>query len=341
MHRLKRYSIIDLAESLKRGGDIRRGKYERGLSGMQLEVLPKAHGRFGAALPTMQLYRDLEIGLVDGGQNLAVTSVLPVAQAARPETVFETAGAQVVQLNDTSGATLPVFDGEVTDTTWISENAPAPSFSALTVKSVQSTPKCCSSRIAYSRRLAALASDKAAFEQSLLTELRRAIKVEIEKKYFSGSGSSDQPLGIYNTSGIGSKTFSAALPSHSELVDMIELLADNDGDLTAARFLVHPSDMTGLLKQQVTSGGGDTTLSYVGNGYRIAGVPVFATTAATEGKILLADMTAITLLFYGPPQLIVDAFSGGKSTTGQTELIVQNYVDSLIRDRNLVVVGSA
>ena len=116
-----------LAESLKRGGDIRRGKYERGLSGMQLEVLPKTHGRFGAALPTMQLYRDLEIGLVDGGQNLAVTSVLPVAQAARPETVFEAAGAQVVQLNDTSAATLPVFDGDVTDTTWISENAPAPS----------------------------------------------------------------------------------------------------------------------------------------------------------------------------------------------------------------------
>ena len=50
MHRLKRYSIVDLAESLKRGGDIRRGKYERGLSGMQLEVLGKTHGRAGAAL---------------------------------------------------------------------------------------------------------------------------------------------------------------------------------------------------------------------------------------------------------------------------------------------------
>ena len=82
-------------------------------------------------------------------------------------------------------------------------------------------------------------------------------------------------------------------------------------------------------------------LTFVGNGYKIAGIPVFATTAATEGKVLLADMSAITLLFYGPPQLIVDAFSGGKSTTGQTELIVQNYVDSLIRDRSLVVVGSA
>ena len=216
MHRLKRYSIIDLAESLKRGGDIRRGKYERGLSGMQLEVMGN-HGRAGAALPTVQLYRDLEIGLVDGGQNLAVTSVLPVAQAARPETVFEVAGAQVVQLNDTSAASLPVFDGEVTDTTWIAENAAAPSFSALEVKQITSTPKCCSSRIAYLRRLAALSTDEAAFEQSLLTELRRAIKVEIEKKYFSGSGSSDQPLGIYNTSGIGSKTFSAVLPTYADL----------------------------------------------------------------------------------------------------------------------------
>ena len=35
-------------------------------------------------------------------------------------------------------------------------------------------------------------------------------------------------------------------------------------------------------------------------------------------------MTAITLLFYGPRQLVVDAFSNGKNTTGQTELIAQN-----------------
>ena len=52
-------------------------------------------------------------------------------------------------------------------------------------------------------------------------------------------------------------------------------------------------------------------------------------------------MSAITLLFYGPPQLISDMFSNGKSATGQTELIIQNYVDSMITDRSLAVVGSA
>ena len=63
--------------------------------------------------------------------------------------------------------------------------------------------------------------------------------------------------------------------------------------------------------------------------------------AATEGKVVLADMKAFTLLFYGPPQLIVDPFSNGKSTTGPTEIIVQNYLDSLITDRDLIVIGSA
>ncbi|QNI43349.1 hypothetical protein SynA1528_02344 [Synechococcus sp. A15-28] len=51
-------------------------------------------------------------------------------------------------------------------------------------------------------------------------------------------------------------------------------------------------------------------------------------------------MSAITLLFYWRPQLIVDAFSNGKGATGQIELIVQNYVDSLIRGTSAVVVGS-
>ena len=39
--------------------------------------------------------------------------------------------------------------------------------------------------------------------------------------------------------------------------------------------------------------------------------------------------------------LLVDPFSAGRSTTGETQIVIQNYVDSMIADRNLVVVGSA
>ena len=42
MYVRKDYSIIALAESLKRGVDQRKARFERSLSGMTLEMLPAA-----------------------------------------------------------------------------------------------------------------------------------------------------------------------------------------------------------------------------------------------------------------------------------------------------------
>ena len=337
----KRYSIIDLAESLKPGADLRLAKFERGLSGMMAELLPEKSGLAGVVMPTIKFARDLEVGAIDGGQAISSTTVLPVAKACRPATVMEDAGARVVNLNSTSAATLPVFDGSLTTAVWISEGGASPSFSNLTVKSVSSTPKCCAARIAYSRRLMASVSDRAAFENALLAELRRAIKTQIEEKFFSGTGSTNQPLGILNTPGVQTKSFGAALGTHSELTSMIEMLVDANGDLATSRFLMHSSDFAKLLDQQVTTDGGTTTISFEGDRYRIAGVPVHQTTAATEGKVVLADMAKISLIFFGAPSLLSDGFSGGKSTYGTTELIVMNWLDSAITDAKTIVVGSA
>ena len=337
----KRYSIIDLAESMKPGADLRLAKYERGLSGMMAELLPEKAGRAGVVMPTIKFARDLELGAINGGEAISSTTVLPVAKACRPATVMEDAGARVVNLNSTSAATLPVFDGSLTTAVWISEGGASPSFSNLTVKSVSSTPKCCAARIAYSRRLMAGVSDRAAFENALLAELRRAIKTQIEEKFFSGTGSTDQPLGILNTPGVQTKSFGAALGTHAELVDMIHKLVDADGDLATSRFLMHSSDFAKLLDQQVTTNGGATTVSFEGSQYRIAGVPVHQTTAATEGKVVLADMSKINLIFFGPPSLLSDGFSGGKSTFGTTEISIFNWLDSAISDPSACVIGSA
>ena len=39
--------------------------------------------------------------------------------------------------------------------------------------------------------------------------------------------------------------------------------------------------------------------------------------------------------------LLVDPFSAGRSTTGEIQIVIQNYIDMMIADRNLVVIGSA
>ena len=341
MYVSKDYSIIELAESMKRTGDLRKAKFERALSGMTLELLPAGDRCPGEAIPSVSFARDLEVGSQAGGQAIVSSSVLPVAAAARPQTVLEKAGATVVDLNTTSGTNLPVFDGGVTSSCWIGENDPAPNFTGLTVKSVQSTPKCASSRISYSRRLMAQQENRSAFEGSLLAELRAAIRTQLEIAYFSGTGSSSQPLGLLNTPGVQSKTYSGSIPSYGELIDQIEMLADANGDLSRARFFMHPSTLCALLKALVDNNGGETVAVPEGDGYRIAGIRVHHSTAVTENKVVLADVPTIHIVRYGPAMLLVDPFSAGRSTAGETQIVIQNYVDTLIADRNLVVVGSA
>ena len=169
---------------------------------MILDVYETAHGRPGAAIPTVAMQRDLEIGAIDGGGALSAESVLPVAQACRPKTVLEEGGANVITLNQTGAAHLPIWDGSVSATSWIAEGGASPDWRSLQVKSISSSPKCCAARVSYSRRLMKSAQDPAGMERSLLAELTRAIRLEVEQKFLSGLGNSNEPRG--STSRLGS-----------------------------------------------------------------------------------------------------------------------------------------
>ena len=104
---------------------------------------------------------------------------------------------------------------------------------------------------------------------------------------------------------------------------------------------MHPSTLVALLKALVDANGGETVAKPEGNGYRICGIRVLSSTSVPENKIILADMPRIHIVRYGPAMLLVDPFSAGRSTTGETQIVIQNYVDMMIADRNLVVVGSS
>ena len=138
-----------------------------------------------------------------------------------------------------------------------------------------------------------------------------------------------------------SKSYASTIPTFSELVDQVELLADVDGGLAQARFFMHLSTLYALLKQVIDADGGETTAQPQGDGYRIAGIRVHTSTAVTKNKIVLADVQTIHIVRYGPTMLLVDPFRQGRSTTGEIQIVIQNYIDMMIADRNLVVIGSA
>jgi HK97 family phage major capsid protein len=220
---------------------------------------------------------------------------------------------------------------------WLAESASVPTLGTQ-VTTIDLQLHIAGARLAFSRRLSVLAEG---VEQSVLAEVSRAVSSLIEKAVIQGTGNANQPLGILNLPAKKTKTFSAATPTFAELSDMVELVGDADADLNQMVWVLHPSDLRDLLIAERVANTGEMILTWHEGRYRLFGMPVYSTTNCTEGKYLLGDMSTLNLVYFGPPQAIIDKFSGGKSTTGQTEVILLNMVDVGCTNEAAICVGTA
>ena len=120
---------------------------------------------------------------------------------------------------------------------------------------------------------------------------------------------------------------------------MLELLGDQNVDLSRVRFVMHPSTAADLMRQRVDSSSGTLVLSYADSAYRIHGVPVLMTTAITEDKVLAFDPTYLRMVFFGAAQVIVDPYRG--AVNGETHIQIVDHMDLVCTYQSGVCVGSA
>jgi len=307
--------------------------YENGLSQIAADKYGQPHAR-GLAVPHRRMARDLGVGTASAGGNLASGQQLQaVAQAVRPTLVLEAMGAERIEVNAVGELLFPRWSGGTGG--WLSEGEASVS-DAATIASVSATPHCAAARLGMSRRLRNQARED--LESAVLRELGQCVAATLESGFLAGSGSNEQPLGLISTPGIGSQSFAGAVPTLAELAGMVERYADAAGDLGAARWLMHPSDLADLLLPN----GGDTIVQYIPDGaHRIYGLPVFTTSHLTEGKHLLLDPSAVATVFFGPAQVVMDEYSNGKSLSGAAEICVFNFGDVAVLRPAHVVVGTA
>lgn len=285
----------------------------------------------GFCLPPRAAARDLLSTPASGAGDLIGESIAAVAQSVRPVTLMERAGMQVIE---TAGDFYHLPRWTTAAAGWIAENDAVPTLGTQ-VTTIDLSPRIAGARLAFSRRLSLLAEG---IEQQVLAEVSRAVSSLIEKAVLRGRGYSSEPLGILNMP-TKTKSFAAATPTFSELSDMLELLGDADADLSKLAWVLHPSDLRDLLIAEKIASTGEMILTWHDGQYRIFGVPAYATTNTVEGKVLLGDFSTVNLVFFGSPQLIVDKYSGGKSTNGQTEIILLNLCDAASSNPDLLCVG--
>jgi len=309
--------------------------YETGLSRVAGDMYGKPQAR-GHAVPHKKMARDLGVGAATSGGNIASgQQIQAVAQAVRPTLTLEAMGAERIEVNATGEVLFPRWSGGTGG--WLSENESSLS-DAATIASVSATPHCAAARLGMSRRLRNQAREDV--EAAVLRELGQCVAATLEAGFLAGTGSNDEPLGLINTPGIGTATFAGAVPTLSELVSMVETFSDADGDIAAARWLLNPSDLSDLLKAQVDPDGGETIVQYIDGAHRICGLPVFSSRHLTEGKHILMDPTAVACVYFGPAQVLLDEYSGGKAITGAAEIVTFNFADLAIIRPAHIVVGS-
>ncbi len=310
--------------------------YESGLSRIASDKYGEPQAR-GAAVPHRKMARDLGVGTATAGGNIASgQQIQAVAAAVRPPLVLEQMGAARIEVNATGEVLFPRWTGGTGG--WLAENESSVSDSA-TIASVSATPKCAAARLGLSRRLRNQAREDV--EAAVLRELAECVSATLEGGLLVGTGTNEEPLGLINTPGIGSQSFAGAVPTLAELVAMVELFGDADGDLGAARWLLHPSDLADLLKAQIDADGGELIVQYIDGAHRICGLPVFSSRHLTEGKHLLLDPSAVATVFFGPAQVVLDEYSNGKSVSGAAEIVTFNFADLAVLRPAHVVVGTA
>jgi HK97 family phage major capsid protein len=310
-------------------------QYERGLAELSARKYGAPFQR-GQALPHSGLLRDLGVGTATGGGSLAGTGLAAVASATRPLLVLDQLGAQRLEVSGVAQLDLPRFDGGVSS--WIGEGDQAGSM-ATTVQSATATARCAAARLGLSRRMRN--ANRSDIEGAVLAEIEAAVRNVIEAGFIQGTGKNDQPLGIVNVDGVGAKTFAGAVPTWAELIDMVELLAAADADLSRASFLVHPAMAASLMKLQVDVDGGELAAIWADGRHRIAGLPLAISSNVPQGSVILADFSSVLEIFFGAPQVVVDRFSGGKAISGASEIVVFNFADLAVLRPAHVVVGSA
>ena len=212
----------------------------------------------------------------------------------------------------------------VSSTGWVDTEGGAVSESEFTVGTVSMVPRQLGAYTDVTRQLRQQSS--LSVEALIRDDLAQALALAIDLGALAGSGTSGQPTGIKNTSGINTTTFAAANPTFAEIVAMETAVAE-DNALTGNLGYIMAAGMYGALKTTAKdSGSGQFVVEPGGtvNGYR--GI---VSNQVTAGDAYFGNFSDLLIGMWSGVDITVDPYS--LSTTGTVRVVAFQTVDTAVR----------
>ena len=207
---------------------------------------------------------------------------------------------------------------------FISAEGGASGESEMTVGSVSLSPKTAGVHTDVTRQL--LIQSSLDVENLIRDDLAGSIAVVLDDKAVEGNGSSGNPTGITNTSGINTVSLSsAAAPTWAEIVSMESAVAVDNALLGDLRYLVHPTNY-GTLK---TTAKASNTAVFIAENNEVNGYPVIVSPQLTANNYVFGNFSDLLIGFFGGLDVIVDSYT--HSSSGTVRIVALQSMDVAVR----------
>jgi HK97 family phage major capsid protein/HK97 family phage prohead protease len=276
----------------------------------------------GITVPQEVLRRDLNTGAATAGGNLVATELDAGSfiDLLRNASALDQAGATVLT-GLTGNVAIPRQSGAAT-AYWVAESG-SPTESQQTVDQVSLVPRTVAAYTDFSRRL--MIQSSIDVENMVRNDLARVIALKIDAAGLYGTGASNEPLGLKNTTGIGTVDFAAAAPTFAEVVDLESDVATANALLGSPVYLMNAA-MRGNLKTTKKDAGSGIFIMENGevNGYR--GV---LSNQVASGDLWFGNFADLIIGYFSGLDLMVDPYT--HSTSGTVRVVAMQDCDIAIR----------
>tara|TARA_Y100001938_G_scaffold20795_2_gene26472 strand:- start:1476 stop:3278 length:1803 start_codon:yes stop_codon:yes gene_type:complete len=305
-----------------------KGRFE----GLEAEVSEAAKQRYGRnvdglCVPTDVLKRDLNVGTAVDGGNTVATNILAGSfiDLLRNNSVIAQTGA--TYLNGLSGDVAIPRQSAAATASWLGEVA-AVSETSAQIDQVTMSPKGLSAMTTYSKQL--LAQSSIDIEQFVRNDLATVLAVAQDLAAVDGTGSSDQPKGIMNETGVGTITVNA-----NNYINAVNLESEVavDNALTGSLAYVTNAKYIGKLKQSEVA---SNTGRFVYENGQVNGYPCYmsnqmpATYATnTKSAIIFGNFSDLLIGNWNGLDIVVDPFT--EAAKRQVRLVTSLWTDIAVR----------
>jgi len=328
---VKKFSFIRALHALSNPAD----RQAQEAASFEREVSEEASKRYGKPangflVPNEVLKRDLTVGTATAGGNLVATDLLAGSfiDILRNRMAIMQAGTTVL-----SGLTGNISIPRQTSAStayWVGEGS-APTESQQAFDQVNMTPKTLGGYVDFSRKT--LLQSSIDVEQFVRGDLAKVLALELDRAGIYGSGSSNQPTGLVNTSGIGTQTITT-YGTFAEYIGMETDVASANADAGSLKYILNAAARGALKSTEKAS----NTAQFVWEGNEINGYPALVSNQLANNDVLFGDFSQLVMGTWSGVDLTVDPYAG--ATSGNVRVIALQDVDFAVKQPGAFCYGT-